>query len=130
MFLFYISGVTSVNHRNFVSKFIRPVQATWHPQSDDVMLVGCTERPRRVCILLFSCLLLYLITIRFFVAIIFRLIYLKLPPGSCFILSMDWILLIRLLSSILLYRYSLVEILPAESIFSALKITIFNFFSL
>jgi hypothetical protein len=47
--LFYsITGVTSVNHSILKRKPTRPAQATWHPQRDDVFLVGCVELPKRV----------------------------------------------------------------------------------
>ena len=128
--------MTWIDHRiNFIGTKkgyrIRPLQANWHPQRDDVFLVGCMELPKRVGILLFYCLVFLKCALQFVLNRIFAicsLICSELPPGGFFIHSMVWNLQIRLLLSILLYRSLPVEILSVGSISSALKSRVIMFF--
>lgn len=42
-------GITTISHNNFTGRWLTPFKAVWHPQRDDVFIVGSMEqRPRRV----------------------------------------------------------------------------------
>ena len=52
----FLKGTTTISHKiNLINgdgtpcnRYYSPFQATWHPQREDVLLVGSTEQPKRV----------------------------------------------------------------------------------
>ncbi|KAI9554166.1 hypothetical protein GHT06_019438 [Daphnia sinensis] len=40
--------IKSISHNNFTGRWLTPFKAVWHPQRDDVFIVGSMEHPRRV----------------------------------------------------------------------------------
>ena len=44
-----IEHITCIPHNNFTGRWLTPFKAVWHPQREDVILVGSMEQPRRVC---------------------------------------------------------------------------------
>ncbi|XP_046452338.1 WD repeat-containing protein 76-like [Daphnia pulex] len=40
--------IKSIYHNNFTGRWLTPFKAVWHPQRDDVFIVGSMEQPRRV----------------------------------------------------------------------------------
>ena len=46
-------GIKSIEHNNSVKEWMTPFKANWHPQREDVILVGSmSDNPRRVCVAL------------------------------------------------------------------------------
>jgi hypothetical protein len=43
-----LTGIKSIYHNNFTGRWLTPFKAVWHPQRDDVFIVGSMEQPRRV----------------------------------------------------------------------------------
>ena len=46
--LFCKLGATVIPHNNFTGRWLTPFKAMWHPQREDVFVVGSMEQPRRV----------------------------------------------------------------------------------
>lgn len=45
---FRFIGLKTIEHNNFTGRWLTPFKATWHPQREDVFVVGSMEHPRRV----------------------------------------------------------------------------------
>ena len=46
-------GIKSIEHNNSVKEWMTPFKANWHPQREDVILVGSmSDNPRRVYVAL------------------------------------------------------------------------------
>ncbi|XP_057375972.1 WD repeat-containing protein 76-like [Daphnia carinata] len=43
-----VECIKSISHNNFTGRWLTPFKAVWHPQRDDVFIVGSMEHPRRV----------------------------------------------------------------------------------
>lgn len=41
-------GIKSISHNNFTGRWLTSFKAVWHPQREDVFIVGSLEHPRRV----------------------------------------------------------------------------------
>ena len=43
-----LTGIKSIYHNNYIGRFLAPFKAVWHPQREDIFIVGSAEDPSRV----------------------------------------------------------------------------------
>lgn len=47
-YAYFYLGIKVIEHNNFTGQWLTPLKAVWHPQREDVFVVGSLLKPRRV----------------------------------------------------------------------------------